>query len=151
MPLPNHDRKPRVLVVDDDPLQVELLTRLLSGQEMEVWAAHSGKECLRLVCRRSPDVIVLNVTMPEMSGLEVCRALKKIPAARLVPVILLTARDDLETRTEAMKLGVSEFVAKPARSRNLLARIRTQIEAGQKLREMERAVKHGRRRGAKNK
>jgi PleD family two-component response regulator len=123
-----------VLVVDDDPLQVELLGRLLSHQGMVAIPAYSGAQCLQEASQRSIDVIVLNVVMPEMNGLEVCAALKKRAPARSIPIIILSARDDPETRHEAMRLGVKEFVAKPARGSDLVARIRTHVGGSREAR-----------------
>jgi DNA-binding response OmpR family regulator len=78
-----------------------------------------------MVKSRRIDLIVLDVMMPVMDGLQVCQELKRISPA--IPVILLTARDDIVTRAAAMDLGVSEFVAKPINNRDLLNRIRTQL------------------------
>lgn len=137
---PTKPRPITVLVVDDDPEQVDLLTRLVSHSGMVALPAYSGRQCLQQARRRAVDAIVLNVVMPEMSGLEVCAALRGKAATRSVPIILLTAKDDTATRREAMRLGASEFVAKPARGQDLLARIRTQVEAGRKVRALERAL-----------
>jgi DNA-binding response OmpR family regulator len=83
-------------------------------------------ECLEVVKSRAIDLIILDVMMPVMDGLQVCQELKKISPA--IPVILLTARDDIMTRAAAMDLGVSEFVAKPINNADLLNRVRTQLD-----------------------
>ena len=118
---------PTVLVVDDNKGVLEFLLLLLSKHGLTAIGATSGGECLSIVKSRPVDLIVLDVMMPVMDGLQVFRELKKICPA--VPVILLTARDDMNTRAEAMDLGVSEFVAKPVNNRDLLNRIRTQLRS----------------------
>lgn len=135
------DPAPAVLVVDDDPDLIDLLSRFLSRQGMKTFVASSGPQCLDIV-RDSPsiDVIVLDIMMPGMDGLQVCAALKQIETARTIPVILLTARDDVATRLAGVELGVSEFIVKPASGRDLIARIQTQVEASRKARDMEKAL-----------
>lgn len=126
-----------VLVVDDNKDMVEILTRLLSRHGLHALHAYSGRECLDIVQRHTVDVIVLDVMMPEMNGLEVCEVLKDMPEPP--PVILLTAKDDMATRAAGMALGVSEFVVKPVNNRDLLARIQTQLSTKQWEREIDRA------------
>ena len=100
---------PTVLVVDDNKGVLEVLLLLLSKHGLVAVGATSGGECLAIVKSRPVDLIVLDVMMPGMDGLQVARELKNICPA--VPVILLTARDDMNTRAAAMELGFSEFVA----------------------------------------
>ncbi len=126
-----------VLVVDDNKDMVEILTRLLSRHGLHALHAYSGRECLDIVQHHTVDVIVLDVMMPEMNGLEVCEVLKDMPEPP--PVILLTAKDDMATRAAGMALGVSEFVVKPVNNRDLLARIQTQLSTKQWEREIDRA------------
>lgn len=127
---------PTVLVVDDNKDMVEILTRLLFRHGLRALHAYSGKECLDIVHSHMVDVIVLDVMMPGMNGLEVCEALKEM--AEPPPVILLTAKDDMATRAAGMALGVSEFVVKPVNNRDLLARIQTQLSARQWERDIDR-------------
>jgi DNA-binding response OmpR family regulator len=134
------DTAPAVLVVDDDPDLVDLLSRFLSRQGMKTLIASSGLQCLEIV-RAQPqiDAIVLDIMMPGMDGLQVCAALKQMETTRTIPIILLTARDDVATRLAGVELGVSEFIVKPASGRDLVARIQTQVEASRKARDMEKA------------
>src|SRR5215831_16042097 len=125
-----------VLVVDDNKDMFEILTRLLSRHGLQALHAYSGHECLDIVRTHAVDVIVLDVMMPGMNGLEVCEALKELETAP--PIILLTAKDDMSTRAAGMALGVSEFVVKPVNNRDLLARIQTQLSALQWEREIDR-------------
>lgn len=116
---------PTILVVDDNKGVLELLILLLSKHGLSVISASSGNECLDIVKSRAIDLVILDVMMPVMDGLQVCQELKKI--APSIPIILLTARDDMVTRAAAMDLGVSEFVAKPVNNRDLLDRIQMQL------------------------
>ena len=132
---------PAVLVVDDDPDLVDLLSRFLSRQGMKTFVATSGRQCLEIVQDvQFIDVIVLDIMMPGMDGLQVCDALKKIECARTIPIILLTARDDTETRLAGLALGISEFIVKPASGRELVIRIQTQVEASRKARARAQAL-----------
>jgi DNA-binding response OmpR family regulator len=114
-----------VLVVDDNKGVLEFLLLLLSKHGLSVIGASNGNECLDIVKSRSVDLIILDVMMPVMDGLQVCDELKKMTPS--IPIILLTARDDMMTRAAAMDLGVSEFVAKPVNNGDLLSRVRTQL------------------------
>lgn len=114
-----------VLVVDDNTDTVDILTRLLLRHGMNTLTAYSGQECLDIVRTQAVDVILLDVMMPGMDGLEVCEELKRF--ATKVPIILVTAKDDMATRAAGMTLGVSEFVVKPVNHIDLLERIQTQL------------------------
>jgi DNA-binding response OmpR family regulator len=120
-----HEHGPTILVVDDNKGVLEFLVLLLSKHGLSVRAASSGNECLEIVKRRSVDLVILDVMMPVMDGLQVCQELKRISPS--IPIILLTARDDMMTRAAAMDLGVSEFVAKPVNNQDLLNRVRMQL------------------------
>jgi DNA-binding response OmpR family regulator len=124
-----------VLVVDDDPNAVDILTRMLTKEGFKALPAHSGAEALDVVARQPVDVILLDVMMPEMDGFQVCAKLQANESTRDIAVILVTARDDLETRVTGMRLGVSEFIAKPINKRDLFERVRAQIH--------QRSIEHG--------
>lgn len=125
-----------VLVVDDNRDVVEILSLLLSRYGLTVLRAFDGRECLEAIRSRPVDLVILDVMMPEMDGLQVCAELKR--TSRSLPVILLTAKDDMATRAAAMALGVSDFVAKPVNNRDLLARVATQLRSHRLEMEMDR-------------
>jgi DNA-binding response OmpR family regulator len=131
------DKKPVLLVVDDDELAAKAVTRVLEKRGFTVLTAHGGRQALALLREHSVDVLVLDVMMPEMNGLEVCRELRKDARHSDLPVILLTGCDDFETRAAGMKLGVSEFLCKPFAHHELLARINNQLEVRRILRQMD--------------
>lgn len=129
----------RVMVVDDDEDSRRLLAHLLERKGYSVVLADGGPAAISTLESTEVDVVVLDVMMPIMDGFAVCRELKKSQATASVPVILLTARDDMETRATGMKLGVSDFLAKPVNKEELYARIRTQLEGRQRARDLEKA------------
>ena len=118
-----------ILVVDDNKDFVEFLRLLLSHHGFEVRSALSGRQCLDDLRAHRADLVILDVMMPEMDGLEVCRELRRTSPS--VPIFLLTAKDDLTTRRSAMELGVSEFLAKPVNIEDFITRVRTQCHISQ--------------------
>jgi len=122
------ERGPQIMVVDDDPDTRAILVRHIRREGFVPLEASSGAECLRQVKQHQPDVILMDLMMPEMDGFAVCRALRADPATTEIPVIMLTARDDVDSRAEGMDLGVSEFMAKPVVRRELAERIRAQLD-----------------------
>jgi len=125
-----------ILVVDDDRDAREITGRLLERAGYRTVRAASGAEGLRLVETEHVDLVLLDVMMPEMDGFEVCAALHA-RGIRL-PIILLTARDDTDTRLEGMHHGVSEFLAKPINRVELYARVRAQLHILELARQLER-------------
>jgi DNA-binding response OmpR family regulator len=144
-------RPAHVMVVDDDPDTVAILARHVQREGYVAIEAASGIECLRMLRDRTVDVIMLDLMMPEMDGFEVCRALKANPATAEIPIIMVTARDDLDARAEGMRLGVGDFLAKPVFRRQLANRIRAQLDAVAAGRKAEAALNHLRDRNANNK
>ncbi|MGD0289516.1 MAG: response regulator [Candidatus Binataceae bacterium] len=134
------ERVPQIMVVDDDPDTVSILARHLQREGFDAIEAISGVECLRLVQAHRVDVILLDLMMPEMDGFQVCRMLKENPKTAEIPIIMITARDDLDARAQGMRLGVSDFLAKPVFRRQLANRIRAQLEAIAAGRAMEAAL-----------
>jgi two-component system alkaline phosphatase synthesis response regulator PhoP len=126
-----------VLVVDDDRDAQEILTRTLESAGYRVIAVGSGVTGLEVVARERVDVILLDVMMPDMDGLAMCTELRKSPRATGIPIILLTAKDDIATRVAGMRLGVSEYVTKPVNIHEVLNRVRNQIHAGAIRRQLE--------------
>src|ERR1700751_1077058 len=122
-------RLPQIMVVDDDADTVSILARHLQREGFVAIEAISGAECIRLARGNPVDVILLDLMMPEMDGFQVCRKLKEDPSTAEIPVIMITARADLDARAEGMRLGVSDFLAKPVFRRQLANRIRAQLDA----------------------
>jgi adenylate cyclase len=115
----------RILAVDDTPHNVKLLVDLLSAKGYEVDSAASGAEALARLESEPPDLILLDVVMPEMSGYEVCRAIRKSEKHRLLPVVMVTALDPKEERVKGIEAGADDFLSKPINQAELLARVRS--------------------------
>src|SRR6266446_8497999 len=121
-------RAPQIMVVDDDQDTVAILARHLQREGFVPIEASSGAQCLKLVQENEVDVILLDLMMPDMDGFQVVRELRANPVTAEIPVIMITARDDLDARAEGMRLGVSDFLAKPVFRRQLASRIRAQLD-----------------------
>jgi DNA-binding response OmpR family regulator len=132
---------PRIMVVDDDPDTVSIVAHHLQREGFVAVEAVSGSECLLIVQEHPVDIILLDLMMPEMDGFAVCRALRDNPGTAEIPIIMITARDDLDARAEGMRLGGSDFLAKPVFRRQLANRIRAQLEMIAAGRATEAALK----------
>jgi class 3 adenylate cyclase len=119
------DRKPRILVADDDWLNRDLLQAYLTRSDCEVLTASNGEEALTQALSYSPDLALIDVQMPKMDGLELCRRLKATAATRFVPVVIITALDSEEEKLNAFEAGADDFITKPYTSIVLLARVRS--------------------------
>ncbi len=122
------NRPPQILVVDDDQDTIAILARHLEREGFVPIEANSGAQCLKMVHENEVDVILLDLMMPEMDGFQVVKALRDDPVTAEIPIIMITARDDLDARAEGMRLGVSDFLAKPVFRRQLASRVRAQLE-----------------------
>jgi DNA-binding response OmpR family regulator len=127
-----------VLIVDDNETVLDLLDLLLANHGSNVLRAQNGGQCLAIARCEPVDLVILDVMMPGMDGIKVTAELKRTMPS--LPIILLTAKDDLATRAAAMALGVNEFVTKPIPNRELLARVRTQLSTRKWELEMERTA-----------
>ena len=116
------------MVVDDDADTVAVLCHHLRREGFSPIPARSGADCLKLARRSAADVILLDLMMPKMDGFQVLRALKNDPLTLEIPVIMVTARDDIDARAEGIRLGVSDFLTKPVFRRQLALRIESQLK-----------------------
>ena len=117
----------KLLVVDDTPKNVKLLADILTARGYNVVTAASGAEALSQVEAERPDLVLLDVVMPEMSGYEVCRKLRSNPATQLLPVVMVTALDPGEERVKGIEAGADDFLTKPINQAELLARVKSLI------------------------
>jgi len=125
--LPTEKKKATLLVVDDMPANIHLLATSLMD-DYEILVATSGADALELIQGRLPDLILLDVIMPGMSGHEVCRKLKEDPQTRRIPVIFITGQNEESDELKGLNLGAVDFIAKPFSLPIVMARVRTHLE-----------------------
>lgn len=130
----------RILVVDDTPANIQTLAATLKEKGYQVSVATNGKQALEAVPRVHPDLILLDVMMPEMDGFETCRRLKSDEATRAIPVIFLTARAETADIMKGFELGAVDYVPKPFNPSELLARVHTHLTMDKLNRENERLL-----------
>src|SRR6266487_5935775 len=131
--------KTRILVVDDITKNLQIVGTMLRNAGYEVMPTTSGAQALERVRVQLPDLILLDLMMPEMDGLEVCHRLKADPLTQQIPVIFLTASNEMEYLVKGFEAGAVDYVTKPFNPPELLARVRTHLElkhARERLREM---------------
>lgn len=122
-----------VLIVDDELDNLALALAILADHGLELATARDGQEGLDVARRLLPDLILLDIRMPGMDGFAVCRRLKAQPATREIPVIFLSALDQIEDKAEGFAAGGVDYVTKPFDARELLLRVRTHLRIGQQL------------------
>jgi two-component system sensor histidine kinase/response regulator len=127
---------PKILIVDDQPINVLLLQRCLEREGISTAGAHDGAEALALVAQEPPDLILLDVMMPDIDGIEVCRRLQASEATRHIPVIFITARSTKAGKLEGLGAGAVDYITKPLDLDETLARVRTQLRFAAINREM---------------
>jgi two-component system cell cycle response regulator len=135
----------RILVVDDDVVSLRLITHHLTRDGHHVWTAPNGKDALVEVLQRAPQMVVTDWMMPEMDGIELCKALRRTTEGRGIYTILLTGREDEDRVVEAFDSGADDYVNKPFNPKILLARAR----AGQRMIELREQVEADRRERAR--
>lgn len=134
------DRKPRILAVDDYPRNLRVVKETLAARDFDVFTATSGAEALKQVHEHLPDIILLDLMMPVMDGLEVCRQLKAHAGTQDIPIIFLTAADEKKLVTKALDLGAVDYVVKPFNPAELMARVRTHLELKDTRDELRRII-----------
>ena len=138
-PLSPAPDKSRILVVDDITKNLQVVGTMLRNEGYDVVPATSGPQALERVRTELPDLILLDLMMPEMDGLEVCKHLKAESSTRQIPIIFLTASNEMEHLVKGFEVGAVDYVTKPFNPPELLARVRTHLElkhARERLREM---------------
>jgi diguanylate cyclase (GGDEF)-like protein len=134
-------RKNKILVVDDVPVNVQLLTTYLASVGYDVFTARDGQEALDRVPVVQPDLILLDVMMPKLNGFEVCERLKSDSATKIIPVIMVTALNEIEDKIKATESGADDFVSKPFNKLELLTRVKSLLRIKQLHDELRAKVK----------
>jgi sigma-B regulation protein RsbU (phosphoserine phosphatase) len=128
-----------ILVVDDSPVNLRLVVRTLEGRGYRLLAAKNGRAALDIARRVRPDLILLDIMMPEMDGFEVCRALKADPLTRDAIVVFLSALGEVTDKVTGLELGASDYITKPIQAEEVIARVANHVARQQLEREVRRS------------
>ncbi len=123
------EEKYKILAVDDNPINLKLLSRALINSDYEIHTASSGEEALRIARQVHPDLILLDVIMPGMSGYEVCKKLQENEQTAYIPVIFLSAKNEAVDKAKGLSLGAVDYLTKPFNPLEINARVRTHLSA----------------------
>jgi two-component system, OmpR family, alkaline phosphatase synthesis response regulator PhoP len=132
--------RPKVLIADDNPQGAELLEAYLGDTEYELRTARDGEETLQLVRAWQPDLILLDIMMPKISGFEVCKRLRADANLREVAVLMITALDQPSDVDRAVEAGTDEFLSKPINKNELLLRVRSLLRIRHLKKDLDRAL-----------
>jgi len=122
------EKKPKVLIVDDNPTNVELLLAQLKSFSYDLRTAYDGESALKKIEEDPPDLVLLDLMMPKISGYEVCQRLKSNKETQFIPVIVITALKELEDKIKAIEMGADDFLMKPFNKVELVTRIRSLLK-----------------------
>ena len=120
----------KVLIVDDEVDVVEVVTVLLEHEGYQIMKAYDGKEALEIVEKETPDLIILDIMMPEIDGVEVCRRLRQRDELKEVPIVMFSAKLSAIDKKESFDAGADGFISKPFNARGFIAGIKTYLELG---------------------
>lgn len=129
-----------ILIVDDNAQNVELLQAFLESLPVKIVTASDGVEALEKVAEHNPDLILLDIMMPRMSGFQVCRKIKSDPATKDIQVLMVTALNELGDIEQASECGTDDFVSKPVNKFELLTRVKSLLRVRHLKNELERAL-----------
>jgi len=142
MPEVQQNTKSNILLVDNIPSNLNFLSDILSQEGFGIILATHGKEAVNAARRELPDLILLDVAIPDMDGYSVCEALKNDPAARDIPVMFLTARNEREDIIRGFEVGAVDYIMKPFSYTELVARVKTQLELRNKTQQLQSVNTH---------
>ena len=137
---PSPDNR-RILIVEDAPANIQALTAVLRNEGYKLSVATNGRQALEVLAKVRPDLILLDVMMPEVDGFETCRRIKASPDWRDIPIIFLTARTETDDIVRGFEVGAVDYVAKPFHAHELLARVGTHLAMDRLRRENERLIR----------
>jgi len=134
------EKTPTVLVVDDNQQNLELLLAYLEDMDCETAPANDGPEALKIVAENPPDLILLDVMMPKMSGFEVCRRIKNDPKTTDIPIIMVTALNEFGDIERGIDSGTDDFLSKPVNKLELITRVKTMLKLKHLSDKLERTL-----------
>jgi len=133
-------KTPVILVVDDNIPNLELLQAYLEDIDCEIVPAYDGLEALKIIAKQPPDLILLDVMMPKMSGFEVCKRIKNDPRTTDIPVIMVTALNEFGDIERGIDSGTDDFISKPVNKLELLTRVKTMLKLKHLTDKLERTL-----------
>ena len=134
------DKTPVVLVVDDNQQNLELLQAYLEDVDCETVPARDGLEAMEIIGKKSPDLILLDVMMPKMSGFEVCKRIKNDPKTADIPIIMVTALNEFGDIERGIDSGTDDFISKPVNKLELTTRVKTMLKLKHLSDKLERTL-----------
>jgi two-component system alkaline phosphatase synthesis response regulator PhoP len=134
------EKTPVVLVVDDNQQNLELLQAYLEDMDCETVPAHDGPEALEIIGNSAPDLVLLDVMMPKMSGFEVCKRIKNDPRTSDIPVIMVTALNEFGDIERGIDSGTDDFLSKPVNKLELVTRVKTMLKLKHLTDKLERTL-----------
>ncbi len=129
---------PKILIVDDVANNIQVVGNVLRSEKYRIAFAQNGRTALQQIKNSDFNLILLDIMMPEMSGIEVCRRIKEMPEKKDIPVVFLTAKSDIDSISEAFRVGGVDYITKPFNSKELLVRVKTHISLQQQSVELKR-------------
>src|SRR5690625_4662894 len=123
------DQRPIILIVDDETVNLQVLTNQLTLNNYHVLAAHKGEDALDIINQQKIDLVILDIMMPDMSGYEVSQTIRKNYSLMELPILMLTAKNQLEDKFLSFEAGANDYLAKPCNKQELLSRVKTLIHA----------------------
>ncbi|GAB4536432.1 MAG: response regulator [Thermodesulfovibrionia bacterium] len=135
---PTYGKKPTILIVDDIPSHIELMEALLNRELFNFITASNGIEALQVIEESPPDLAIIDVMMPGMDGYELCKRLKALSGSKFLPVIMVTALNELEDKVKGLEAGADDFFSRPFHSVELLTKVRSLL----RLRELQKELDH---------
>lgn len=134
------EQKQKVLVVDDNPQNLELILAYLEDIDCQSIPAEGGQQALEIIRNNPPDLVLLDVMMPKISGFEVCKRIKSNPKSADIPVIMVTALNEIGDIEKAINSGTDDFLSKPVNKWELLTRVKTMLKLKHLSDQLERTL-----------
>src|SRR5579862_699541 len=132
----NPPAKERILLVDDNPVNLKVLADALEPEGYSILVARGGEAALKVAVTGAPDLILLDVMMPVIDGIETCRRLKENEATREIPVIFISARNEMESVVSGFRAGGIDYITKPFQAEEVLARVENHLKRVRLTREL---------------
>ncbi len=135
-----HDSLPLILIVDDNPSNLQIVGNILREHNFKIAAVESGREALDFIAKKQPDLILLDILMPEMNGFEVCRAIKTKPETADIPIIFISVLYETDDKLKGFELGGVDYITKPFQELEVIARVRTHLTLMRQQKELKETL-----------